>query len=86
MCCRAHGLLVLYKEVLGHSDVSAIMIYTHVLNRSADAVKSPLDGMALAAAKPPGVREERHAAALRGRLFGKVRLLCVCLPVCPVAR
>jgi hypothetical protein len=45
--------------VLGLSDVSTAMIYTHVLNRGAGGVKSPLDGMALAAAKPPGVREER---------------------------
>ena len=33
------------------------MIYTHVLNRGAGGVKSPLDGMALAAEK--SVREER---------------------------
>ena len=31
------------QELLGHSDVRTTMIYTHVLNRDAKEIKSPLD-------------------------------------------
>ncbi len=34
------------QEVLGHKDVKATMIYTHVLNRSGKGVRSPMDGLA----------------------------------------
>ncbi len=34
------------QELLGHSDVSTTMIYTHVLNKGGKGVQSPLDRLA----------------------------------------
>ena len=39
---RGHDIRTV-QELLGHSDVSTTMIYTHVMNKGARTVKSPLD-------------------------------------------
>jgi site-specific recombinase XerD len=33
------------QELLGHADMSATMIYAHVLNRSGRGVQSPADSL-----------------------------------------
>ena len=33
------------QELLGHNDVRTTMIYTHVMEKAATRVRSPLDGV-----------------------------------------
>jgi integron integrase len=47
------------QELLGHSTVQTTMIYTHVLNRGARGVRSPLDAADLNLGQSPWKTEQR---------------------------
>ena len=40
-----NALIFLFREVLGHADVSTTMIYTHVIKKGGLAVQSPFDAL-----------------------------------------
>jgi integron integrase len=59
------------QELLGHNDVRTTMIYTHVMEKAASRVRSPLDGVAVRGVAQVSEHERRPKVSLElSRLHG----------------